>query len=438
MSAPAPAGEPSAHGQPRPEPGLWSNRDFVRLFAAQATSLVGSGITSVALAAFAYRIAGANATVVVGTALTLRILAFVLLSPLAGVVADRVDRRTLLVTADVLRVGLLGLFPFVHTTAQIYALIFAVNAVTAFFTPTFEASLPEVVGPTHYTRAISLSRVTLALEAALGPALAGLLIATVGLRWTFWADAATYAISAALVLLSIVPRAARPEGPFPWGSFVPEVTHGTRVLLREPALRKALLLHLAEAAAGAVAIVTTVAYVRDELGRGDAAFAAAMAAVGVGSSAAALLLPAREARARRGGAGVLEGHLRFHGWAERTLVLGGAALTVALLPGILRPGLLVLFLLWALNGAGQSLVAIPSTALLAEHTAPEERGRAYAAHFALTHLFWLATYPASGYLARAIGTPRTFAAAGVLCAVLTLAAAAIRPGHRHHPLDTGA
>jgi len=109
-------------------------------------------------------------------------------------------------------------------------------------------------------------------------------------------------------------------------------------------------------------------------------------------------------------------------------------LAFALLPGLLVPGFGVLLLLWALNGAGQALVAIPSVGLLADHTQPEERGRAYAAHFALTHLFWLFTYPAVGYLAREIGTPATFTAAGVFCIVLTLGAAAIRGGHRSHAL----
>jgi NRE family putative nickel resistance protein-like MFS transporter len=108
-------------------------------------------------------------------------------------------------------------------------------------------------------------------------------------------------------------------------------------------------------------------------------------------------------------------------------------LGLALLPGFLVPGFGVL-LLWALNGAGQALVAIPSVGLLAEHTQPEERGRAYAAHFALTHLFWLFTYPAAGYLAREVGTPWTFTAAGVFCLVLVLVAAAIRGGHRNHAL----
>lgn len=183
----------------------------------------------------------------------------------------------------------------------------------------------------------------------------------------------------------------------PWREFVPQVTHGTRILLREPALRRALLLHFAEAVAGAVAIVTTVVYVRDVLGRGDTAFAVAMAALGVGSSIAALALAPRVERTRwegsaaaareRDSGGLLREHLRFHRWAGRSLVGGGFLLAVALLPGVLVPALPVLLRLWALNGAGQALVAIPSVGLLAEHTAPAERGRAYAAHFALTHVF---------------------------------------------------
>jgi MFS transporter, NRE family, putaive nickel resistance protein len=76
------------------------------------------------------------------------------------------------------------------------------------------------------------------------------------------------------------------------------------------------------------------------------------------------------------------------------------------------------------------MVAIPSVGLLAEHTEPDEHGRAYAAHFALTHLFWLFTYPAAGYLAKAVGTPRTFTAAGAVCALLTLVAMTVRREHR--------
>ena len=194
--------------------GLFANRNFVRLFAAQVTSLVGSGVTSVALAAFAYELTGRNATAVVGTALALRILAFVVVSPVAGVLADRIDRKRMLIAADVVRVVLLGAFPFITAVWQIYLLIFAVNAVTAFFSPTFEASLPDVVGEKLYTRAISLSRVATDLESVGGPLVAGVLIAFVGVRWAFWFDALTYVVSALLVLGARVPRPARPTALF--------------------------------------------------------------------------------------------------------------------------------------------------------------------------------------------------------------------------------
>jgi MFS transporter, NRE family, putaive nickel resistance protein len=178
-------------------------------------------------------------------------------------------------------------------------------------------------------------------------------------------------------------------------------------------------------------------YVRDELHRGGGSFAWAMVAVGVGSSLAALLLARIAGRTRARSSNPAESHLAVHRWGRRSLILGGAALSLSLLPGVLVPGLGLLLLLWGLNGAGQALVSIPSMTLLAEHTAAEERGRAYAAHFALTHLFWLLTYPAVGYLARGIGTPRTFGLAGAFCGVLTLAALAIRTPHRSHPLADG-
>src|SRR5215216_6787529 len=130
---------------------LWRNRNFRLIFGAQIISLAGSGVTTVGLALFAYQLTGgASATAVIGNALTLRILAFLLFSQPAGVIADRVSRKQILIAADIARFALLALFPFVSSVWQVYALIFAINAFTAFFTPTFEASIPEVVGGERY------------------------------------------------------------------------------------------------------------------------------------------------------------------------------------------------------------------------------------------------------------------------------------------------
>lgn len=418
----------SRRGEARGTP-LWRNRDFHLLFGAQIISLLGSGVTTVGLALFAYRLTGGvSATAVIGNALMLRIAAFLLFSQPAGVLADRTNRKAILIAADVARFFLLALFPFISAVWQIYALIFAINAVTAFFTPTFEASIPELVGEEQYVKALSLSRVATDIEAVAAPALAGLLVALLGLRWVFWFDASTYLISAALVGMAAMPHIAKTKAALSLRSFLSELTTGTRILLKEPSLRQALVLSFAEATAGAAAIVATIAYVRDVLGRGDTAFAFIMAGVGLGSSIAAILLGRATGRYEQGVKRRAALHGRRHVWAERALLAGGVLLALVLLPDVFKPSLVVFSLLWVLNGAGQALIAIPSSTLLAEHTFEAERGRAYAAHFALTHACWLITYPAIGHSAASFGSPLTFTIAGIVCLLATGIAFAMRQG----------
>src|SRR5260370_18310108 len=168
-------------------PTLWRNRNFRLLFSAQIISLLGSGVTTVGLGLFAYQLTGgASATAVIGNGLARRILAFLLFSQPAGVIADRVSKKRILIAADVIRFALLALFPFITSVWQIYVLIFAINAVTAFFTPTFESSIPEIVGGEQYVKALSLSRVATDIEAVAAPALPGLLLPLLGLRWVVW------------------------------------------------------------------------------------------------------------------------------------------------------------------------------------------------------------------------------------------------------------
>ena len=400
---------------------LLRNRNYFFFFSANFFSFWGRGVTPVgpALSVYQWR-GGAPATAVIGNALFLRILAFLIFSQPAGVLADRFSRKKILIVADVLRFALLALFPFITEVWQVYLLIFLINAVTAFFTPTFEASIPEVVGSEQYVKALSYSRVAVDIEAVAAPAIAGLLVVWLGVRWVFWFDAVTYLVSAALVLFAVVPIVTKHIVPLSAKVFFTEIQTGTRILLREPSLRQALVLSFAEATAGAAAIVATVAYVRDALGKGDTAFALVMAALGLGSTVAAILLGRATGRYEQDAKTKIDLHGRRHIWAQRALVFGGVLLGAVLLPGFLVPPIFVFAVLWFLNGAGQALIAIPSSTLLAEHADEAERGKAYAAHFALTHACWLITYPAIGYAAASFGTPATFTAAGIACLLITL------------------
>ncbi|OZA05659.1 MAG: hypothetical protein B7X95_05595, partial [Methylophilaceae bacterium 17-44-8] len=113
---------------------LMLNRNFKLLFSAQLISLIGSGLTTIGLALFAHQLVeGSSAAIVIGNALMLRILAFLMFSQFAGILADRINRKYMLITSDIIRLGLLLLFPFIDSVWQIYLMIFLINSATAFF-----------------------------------------------------------------------------------------------------------------------------------------------------------------------------------------------------------------------------------------------------------------------------------------------------------------
>lgn len=311
-------------------------------------------------------------------------------------------------------------------------MIFLINAATAFFTPTFDATTPGIVGQKHYVKALSLSRIAVDLEAVMGPMLAGLLETWLGLNWLFWFDAATYLVSAVLVALCALPKRSKPLPRFSLGELLDELSYGTRILLRQSVLRRALMLNFVEAIAGAAAIVGTVIYVKDMLGLGDSEFVIAMASLGLGSTVTALFLGWVTGRYESYAQKPAELHGRRHRWTERALLTGGMVLGLILLPVIQQPPFLLFTVLWILNGVGQALIALSSSTLLAEHTAESERGKGYAAHFALTHAFWLFTYPAIGHGIDEWGVPITLSAAGGLCLLIATVVVVFRkPNHDH-------
>ena len=181
--------------------GPLRNRVYRHLLAAQVTSLIGTGLTTVALSLLAYQLAGGHAGSVIGIALALKMVAYVGISPLAAAYAKGIDRKRLLVGLDLTRVVIVGLMPFVNAGWQVYVLIFALNACAAVFTPAFQAVIPVVLpDERQYTVALSYSRIAYELENLVSPALAALLLGVFSYRALFVGDGITFFLSAALVL----------------------------------------------------------------------------------------------------------------------------------------------------------------------------------------------------------------------------------------------
>lgn len=184
---------------------LLKNARFLRLWIGQGTSFLGDAVSMVALVVLVVQVTGTASAV--GGALIARLLP-TLASPLAGVLADRLDRRLVLVTSDLARAVLVLGLVFATDLATIYVLVFCMGLARTLFNPTVRAAFPSVVGGSDLTRANALVGGTFSVSETAGPALGGLLVATVGVDAAFVLDSATYLISAAL--LSFIPL-ARPQ-----------------------------------------------------------------------------------------------------------------------------------------------------------------------------------------------------------------------------------
>ncbi|APA97040.1 hypothetical protein NS506_02982 [Nocardia seriolae] len=383
------------------------HRQFRKLFTAQVVALVGTGLLTVALGLLAYEVAGGQAGAVLGTALAIKMVAYVAVAPVISALTQHLPRRLVLVSADAIRAGIALMLPFVTHTWQIYVLIALLQSASATFTPAFQSLIPSILAEEEdYTRGLSLSRLAYDLESLLSPVLAAALLTVISYHSLFVGTAAGFVASALLVVTTRLPRLAPPERSAP---LLERITEGARIMMNRPVLRGLLAMNMVVAAATALVIVNTVVYVRDRLGGSNTGVALALGCFGFGSMAVALVAP----RLLRS---VPDRRFMMTGCALLPVGLLAAALPT-LLP---RPaGAAVLAFTWILLGAGTSLINTPFARLLRAQSEPDTRTAVFTAQFSLSHACFLITYQLAGKLGALAGLPTT---AIVLTALATLAA----------------
>lgn len=383
--------------------GVLKNRTYRGLFLAQVIALIGTGLATVALGLLAYDIAGAEAGAVLGTALAIKMLAYVGVAPVAGAFAEILPRRPLLVALDLIRAAVAICLPFVTEVWQVYVLIFVLQSASAAFTPTFQATIPEILtDEKDYTRALSLSRLAYDLESLVSPALAAALLTIISFHSLFGGTVIGFLASAALVVSVILPGPPKNER----RSIYERTTRGLRIYLATPRLRGLLAICLAVSAAGSMVIVNTVALVQSSFGLSQDNTALALAAFGGGSMLAALALPKL-----------------LDAVADRPVMLAGTAiLIVGLIATAFVHSYQALLSLWLILGIGYSIAQTPSGRLLRRSAHAEDRPALFAAHFALSHAAWLITYPLAGWLGATIGLTGAATALALLAIAGMLAA----------------
>ncbi|MDO5746107.1 MAG: MFS transporter [Actinomycetaceae bacterium] len=380
------------------------NRSYRRLYLAQIVALLGTGLATLALGLLAYTIAEEHAGRVLGTALAIKMVAYVFLGPIANAVVTYLPRKFVLVSSDLVRMMVAAFLPFVTDIWQIYLLIFVLQAASATFTPTFQSLIPEVLpDEDDYTMALSLSRLAYDLEAVVSPVLASVLLLALPSSTLFFGTAFGFA-SSALLVLSCGYAASTPQRSDQSPDFFQRIARGILLVFRTPHLRPIVALNMAVASVGAFVIVQTVVIVQLLWHMPEYVVAIVLGMNGAGSMASALLLPSLLKRV-----------------SERTVMLGGGlalvGTAIAIVPVLsLAPrgvAIIITMVQWVVIGGAWSCVETPVGRRIRRYVDTCDLSSVFAAQFSLQHACWLLSYPLAGWL----GAYWLIPSAGVLACI---------------------
>jgi MFS family permease len=348
-------------------------RNFRLFFGGQLISQTGNWMTLVAQTLLVLHLTGSG--IALGLLAAAQFGPVLLLGPWAGLVADRSDKRRLLLVVQSLAMVQSFLLAAVAFSSApvwtVYAVALMGGVTIAFDNPARRAFVVEMVPEADVPNAVSLNSALMTSSRVVGPAVAGVLVATVGFGWAFLADAVSYtAVLATLWLvrsedLRVGPVAARRKG---------QVRAGLRYVAAVTELRVPLVM---------MAVIGTLAfnfstvlplYVTRDLGGSEALFTVVFTVLSVGSFVSALAV------ARRTSVGVRTVAVAALGFAAAMLLLAvapgiGLALPAAFLVGLASVGFLT-----------------SSTALVQLRAAPEMRGRV----LALQAMLFLGSTPVGG------------------------------------------
>lgn len=340
------------------EESRWS--DVYVATGARGVSVCGDFLAATALA-LALQSAGAGGVAVAGLMIAAA-LPLVVLAPVAGRLADRVDSRTLLIAVGLAQAAVCAALAYAQRPALIIVLAALLSSGLAVTQPTLAALLPDMVRPADLPRAAALNQTAGAVGMLVAPALAGLLVGQFGVRLPLLLDAASFfALVAAGLLLRTrrgghrsVPAGAAAPSPVRWR-------------LRQDRLVLASVVAVAATIAGVGAIsVIDVFFVRETLRAGTTTYGLVGAAWTGGLLVGAWLLARPVRRARDDGA-LVRGLL---------VVLGVTCLVV--IAGAGAPSAAWLMPLWLLGGVFNGGLNVLSTLIMARRVPSAVRGYAFA------------------------------------------------------------
>ncbi|HJP66225.1 MAG TPA: MFS transporter [Actinomycetota bacterium] len=381
-----------------------ANREFRLLWGGQAVSQLGDGIFTVALAWQTLQLSKSPATL--SLVLFARTLPLILFALVGGAVSDRLPRRTVMVASDAVRGAAVGTIAFLAATGDLrvthLVLLGAVfGSAEAFFLPSISAIYPEVA-PTELllqANALRSTSTTLA-EQLIGPAVGGILIAAVGTTLAFTANAVSFGVSLASLVVIRVAADERPERT----NLLHQVREGLAFTRKQTWLWASMVVTAASNffLAGPLRVAIPV-LVKDELHAGSAALGAVYASLGAGGLTAV----------------VLAGQIGITRRRAATMYIGWASAGIFAAVAGLAPRLIVVSAMAAGVGFGIGLGNVIWFTLVQELIPKRVLGRVFSVDMVVSTGLYPMSIAVSGPLAGSIGGPTTLVVGGVAAAVAT-------------------
>ena len=275
-------------------PLLKQNPSFRNLWYGQVISELGNWVNSIALYALILQLTGSG--MAMAAAMMAKLLPMVIISPFAGVVIDRIDRKTVLIVSDILRCFTVLCFLIVESREDlwlVYALTLFEVALTGFFEPARSAILPSIVKKNHLVTANAISGATWSIMLTLGAALGGFVVSLFGVKVAFILDALTYLLSAWFIFKISYPN-TKSEEPIKKNnsSGIKGLMEGRRYLISHPIVLALALLKSGMAIKGG--IMTLIPLFANRLWSDPAAVSAAVGIMfssrGIGSAIGPILI----------------------------------------------------------------------------------------------------------------------------------------------------
>lgn len=377
----------------RPLVYLLRNRNFMLMWWAGLVSWVGNYMLFIALPVYVYGETGS--TLATSFSVMASALPMIVVGQIAGVFVDRLDYRRTLILANFVLVGVTLLFLTVLSAPWwlVIPVAFVQSSVGQFVGPAENALLPTLVDETRLGAANSLNALNNNLARLVGPALGGLLVASVGFGGVVVANAATYLLAGLLVLGVRAPKVARetPAGEHPLGRLVGEWRSGLRAVRHSRVLSLsfavALLIGLGEGT-----ISTLMApFVKVMLGGGGLELGLIMSAQAIGGITGGLLLTSFADRVPS---------VRLLGWGA---LLSGILCLPLLNYPLFYPVLWPSLVLVAVAGLPFAMVGTAQLTLLQTEAEPPLRGRVFSTYFAVFGSAKLVGMLGSGWLGEVVG-----------------------------------